>query len=231
MSPALVVHITAGGSALLTGFVALGAAKGSRLHRRSGTLFFWAMLVMALTGAGIAAVEATRPEPKTGILATMLMGLFTAYLVVTALTTVRPPSTWSRRLDLLGVPLATAIGVSLFTLGIRALGGDQFPMLTAVEFVFGVIALLAAGSDLRLIRSGQSPRGVQRIARHLWRMTFALWIATFSFAPRLTRFVPKPFGMVTMVPVLVVLALMFYWLWRVRYRRSFRGLVGVVAPQ
>ncbi len=33
------------------------------------------------------------------------------------------------------------------------------------------------------------------------------------------------------LPVLAVLVTMFYWLWRVRVRRSFRGMVGVRASQ
>jgi hypothetical protein len=28
----------------------------------------------------------------------------------------------------------------------------------------------------------------------------------------------------------LVLVTMFYWLWRIRVKRSFRGLVGVSAP-
>jgi uncharacterized membrane protein len=234
MSPALAVHVSAGMSALVTGFVALGAAKGSALHRRSGALFVSLMLVMALTGAAIAAVESSRSEPKPGIQATMLMGLFTAYLVVTALNTVRPPSEWSRRLDLLGVPVAGAIGVGQWTLALRAIvatGNTQSAMITAVELVFGSIAILAAASDLRRLRSSAPLTGTKRIARHLWRMTFALWIAAFSFFPRLTRFVPKPFGAVVALPILGVLGVMIYWMWRVRFRKSFRGLIGVAIPR
>lgn len=56
MQPTLLVHIAAGALALVAGFVALSAAKGWRLHRKSGLVFVGAMLVMGLTGAGIAAV-------------------------------------------------------------------------------------------------------------------------------------------------------------------------------
>jgi hypothetical protein len=164
----------------------------------------------------------------------MLMGLFTAYLVVTALTTIRPPSTWSRRLDLVGIPLAGAIGVGQWTLALRALvgvGSRQSAIITAVELVFGSIALLAAGSDLRRLRSSAPLFGAKRLARHLWRMTFALWIAAFSFFPRLTRFAPEPFGAVVALPIIGVLGAMIYWLWRIRYRKSFRGLIGVAVPR
>lgn len=48
----LVLHIIAGTIAILAGFVALYAAKGARLHRRSGMLFVLAMLLLGLTVRG-----------------------------------------------------------------------------------------------------------------------------------------------------------------------------------
>jgi hypothetical protein len=62
-------------------------------------------------------------------------------------------------------------------------------------------------------------------------MTFALWIAAFSFFPRLTKFAPKPFGALVALPIIGVLGAMIYWLWRIRYRKSFRGLIGVAVPR
>ena len=41
------IHIVAGLLSLLAGFTALYAAKGGDWHRRAGTVFFGAMLVMA----------------------------------------------------------------------------------------------------------------------------------------------------------------------------------------
>ena len=46
MRNVLFVHIVAGGLGLVSGFVALYAAKGARLHRKSGRVFFYAMLTM-----------------------------------------------------------------------------------------------------------------------------------------------------------------------------------------
>ena len=42
----LLVHILAGGLALVFGYVALYAAKGATLHRKSGMLSVYAMLTM-----------------------------------------------------------------------------------------------------------------------------------------------------------------------------------------
>jgi len=47
----LETHIVAGALALILGAVALLARKGARLHRRSGQLFVYAMLVMGTTAS------------------------------------------------------------------------------------------------------------------------------------------------------------------------------------
>lgn len=42
----LILHITAGCIALVSGPVAMAVGKGSTLHRRAGVLFFWAMTIV-----------------------------------------------------------------------------------------------------------------------------------------------------------------------------------------
>ena len=84
----------------------------------------------------------------------------------------------------------------------------------------GTVALLATFGDLRVMR-GWRTQGGFRIKRHLWRMCFALFIATASFflgppqrLPPFLRHSPlRP------IPVLVVLAVMFFWLARVSFAR------------
>jgi hypothetical protein len=63
-------------------------------------------------------------------------------------------------------------------------------------------------------------------------MCFALFIAAMSFFigqsdefPKAMRVMP-----VLALPVLAVLVTMIYWLWRVRIRRSLRGIVRVGTP-
>jgi len=105
--------------------------------------------------------------------------------------------------------------------------GFAFPYL-----MFGTVGLLGGGSDLRVIRSGPLT-GTARIARHLWRMCFALFIAALSFFIGQAKVFPEPIRIrpLLALPVLVVLVTMFYWLWRVRIRQSLRGMVGVFAPE
>ena len=65
-------------------FIALYAAKGARLHRKSGMLFVRTIVVLSLTGAVMAAIRASAWSA-----ANIPAGLLTAYLVMTALTAVR----------------------------------------------------------------------------------------------------------------------------------------------
>lgn len=229
---ALALHILTGGLGLVLGFVALAAAKGAGLHRRSGRLFVYAMLAMGLLGATIAAVWGRAPASN------IPMGLLTAYLVTTAFATVRPPAVASRRLDLGLMLLALTLGLALVTFGLQASASPKGALNgvpAGVFFVFAAIALLASVGDLRMIRSGgaHALRGTPRIARHLWRMCVALLIAAFSFFLGQAKVIPKPIRIVPLllIPPLIVLAALLYWLWRVRIRRSFRGSVDGSEPE
>jgi peptidoglycan/LPS O-acetylase OafA/YrhL len=87
-------------------------------------------------------------------------------------------------------------------------------------FLFGVIGLAAGLSDLRWARTG-SISGARRLARHLWRMCFAFFIATGSFFLGQAKVIPTP---LRIMPLLAALALapllaLLYWLWRIRVRR------------
>jgi hypothetical protein len=217
------VHVAAGLLGIVAGFVALYATKGARLHRRSGTLFVYAMLTMALLGAGMAAVRNVQPASNVPV------GLLTAYLVVTALVTVRPPDRGSRWLDLGLLLVALGVGLTLFTFGLETVasasgkrdGVPPFPF-----FVFGGVALLASVGDVRMMRSGgaQILRGAPRLKRHLWRMCFALALAAFSGLGRF-KFLPAQIRSAALLALpLVVLATMSYWLWRLRVRRAASSL-------
>lgn len=105
--------------------------------------------------------------------------------------------------------------------------------MPAFPFVmFGVAGLLASVGDVRMLRTGPL-RGAFRLARHLWRMCFALFIAAISFFIGQAQVFPEPIRnrALLALPVLAVLVTMFYWLWRVRVKRSLRGIVGVSAPE
>jgi len=214
----LSIHIAAGGLAIVLGAFALLVKKEGIIHRRSGLLFVYSMLVLGAT----AALLGFRKSPTDG---NVFGGLMTVYFVGTALTTVRPVSAWTRRSNV--AALTVAVGLALVDVagGVKAFNSPR-GLLNGVPFVMHFfiagVMILAATGDVRIMRFGV-PRGGPRLARHLWRMCFALFIAAgsfFSIRERVAKILPEPFTTAPMraLPILLVFGAMFYWLWRVRRR-------------
>lgn len=218
MSATYVVHIIAGSIALIAGYVALYASKGAPLHRRAGMAFVWSMLAMCAAGTLIAAVKGVAPKLN------IPMGCLTAYLVFTSLTTVRPPKRGWRAWHLGSMALGSGVVIADMTFGITRLARGR--PIGAMWLTFGVIALLALIGDVRVLRSGPL-RGSMRLARHLWRMTFALLIAALSFFIGQQQVIPQSVRIPALLamPVVAVFVTLLYWMWKVRVRQSLRGMV------
>ena len=140
----LPIHIAAGGLAIVLGAVALSAKKGGTIHCRSGLLFVYAMLVMGSTGAILGL--------RSGATGNVFGGVGTAYFVVTALTTVRPASPWTRGINVAGLTVAVGLALLHIVAGLQAFNsptgwrnGAPFQML----FFLATIMMLAAIGDVR----------------------------------------------------------------------------------
>jgi uncharacterized membrane protein len=222
----LFVHILAGGLGLFFGYIALYSAKGASLHRKSGILFVYAMLTMSVCGLLVASIRGVAPAINVPA------ALLTGYLVITALMAVRPPSTTrSRHVALMLVALGVGLTDLAFAFQAFANGGKRNGMPAFPFVMFALVGLLAVYGDLRMLRSGPL-EGPRRLARHLWRMCFALFIAALSFFIGQAEVIPEPIRIrpLLALPVLAVLVTMFYWLWRVRRREAARSIAAVNAP-
>jgi uncharacterized membrane protein len=228
----LVIHITAGALGLVLGYIALGATKGGPVHRKAGMLFVFAMVTMAIIGMLMSAVQGI------WVPVNVPAGWTTAYLVTTSLATIRRPDGWSRRLDVALMILALGVGALMITFGLEAVaaGGKRGEIPAFPFFLFGVVGLIAAAGDVRILRSG-ALTGSSRLKRHLWRMSFALFIAAMSFFIGQSDEFPKALRVYPLlaVPVLIPLVSMVYWLWRQRVTRiglartSGRSQIGIRA--
>lgn len=93
-------------------------------------------------------------------------------------------------------------------------------------FFMGSVALLAATGDVRvLVRRGIS--GTRRIARHLWRMCFALFIAAMSIFLARQQIFPafmRKTGALVFLSFLPLI-LMIFWLIRVRFTNAYKEKV------
>jgi hypothetical protein len=160
--------------------------------------------------------------------------LMTAYLVITGLITVRPLPSRARWVSIGLMLVAIVVALVDLNFGFEALanGGKRQGIPAFPFLMFGVVGLLASAGDYQMIRA-HGLRGAARLARHLWRMCFALFIAALSFFLGQAKVIPKPVRIPALLalPVLAVLVTMLYWLWRVRIRRSLRGIVVLGAPR
>lgn len=207
------IHVIAGLLSLAAGAVALYATKGSRLHRKSGMVFVVAMLVMTLSAAFVA----TFISPNRG---NVIAAALTFYLVCTALLTVRRPVAETPLL-LAGLMLiGLTVGLQALQRGFEVLANPGDIPAPAI-FMFAVVGITGAALDARLLWVGNIA-GAHRLARHLWRMTYAMWIATSSFFLGQADEFPEPVRKIALlaIPVLIVTFLLFYWLARVLIKRA-----------
>lgn len=182
----LMIHIVGATVGLLSGFLAMLLRKGSGLHGAAGTVFFVSMLAMSSSAAGLAAF--LRPN-----MLNVVVGLLTLYLVSTAWRAARAREVGTALFDRAALLWVLAVGSVGILFGFEAANrptGSKNGMPAAIYFVFGTVALLHGAADLRMIVGG-GVSGTRRVARHLWRMSFALLIATLSFYPGQARLFPQ----------------------------------------
>lgn len=219
--PLVITHIAAGSTAILAGYAAVAVRKGERLHRAFGNAFALAMLIMAGMALYLAIVfQGVLPGQKGNIIAAILA----AYLVTTGWMAAKQKDA------VIGIFERCAFGVIVLLCGlalfwsIEAARAGKFDGYRPVfYYVFtGVTALLAA-IDLRVIlRGGVS--GVQRIARHLWRMSFAFFFAASSFFFGQQKVMPQSMHGAWYLTVLGLtpLVVMAFWLIRIRFGQRFK---------
>jgi hypothetical protein len=231
-SPILLVHICAGTLGLLSGTAAMSFRKGSTRHVLAGRVFVVSMLTMAVVAVYLAIMR-HQPNNIGG-------GILTFYLIGTAWLTARRRDGETSRLDwfLFLVPLA--LGILTWMNGVKVVrsgASSQDGVPVGMTFFMGSVMLLAAAGDVRmLVRGGVF--GAKRIARHLWRMCFGLFIAAGSFflgpSNRPLRLLsavgighhlsPALFSTgLYLILTILPLILLIFWLVRVRFTNAFKG--------
>jgi hypothetical protein len=170
-------HILTGTLAVIGGAAAFLAPKGRPVHRAGGSLFFGGMLASAATGAWLGLLEPER------LLITAFAGLLAAYLVLTGWRAARWTDGRPGGLEFIAFAaiLATIAGlVGLGVTGLQAEDGRALGFAAENYFMLAIMAGLGGASDIALlVRRRLSDR--QRVARHLWRMGLAYFIAVGSF--------------------------------------------------
>ena len=217
------IHIAGGVVALVAGTVAFAMRKGGGMHVSAGTWFCAAMLVLGVT-ASILGPFASPPQSPVG-------GIMVCYFVATAWMAAHRRSGMPGRFEKIACAsvllIAAAIIAQGFKVALAPPGQFSGPPGPGALFALAGICLLAGLSDLKFIVRGKLS-AMQRISRHLWRMSFAFFIATGSFFLGQQDVLPQA---VRGSPILLALAfapfaLMLFWLARVRFSRAGQLRIG-----
>ena len=162
------IHAFFGGLALLAGSVAIASKKGKSMHKLTGRIFYYSMLMSAL----MALVISVLPGHESAFL--FSIGMFSTYLLLAGYRGLRfKDSTKNLKWDRL---------LSLFVV-IVGLGMVSMPLffnygLNIVLLVFGCAAIIFGIRDLRMYRDIEALRK-NWLRIHLGKMTGA-YIASFS---------------------------------------------------
>lgn len=216
-SQTLIFHITGGALGLLAGSLSLFAPKGQILHKVAGTVFFLSMLIMSAAGTVLAYLKP--------VMISVIGGGLTFYLVLTAWLTVMRPANQTGLSEKAACFIALATGTAGWLFGLEAVNSqsgikDGFPPFP--YFFFGGIAFLGAALDIRMMLNG-GVSGKHRLARHLWRMCFALFMAAASFFLGQPELFPAAISLpLRFIPVVLLIVMTVYWLIRVLFSKRFR---------
>jgi hypothetical protein len=215
-SPLLLLHIITGTLGMLSGFVAMFFRKGSRRHSLAGDVFVVSMLTMSACGAYLAILKS---QPGN-----ILGGTLTFYLVATAWMTASRRTFETGIFDWGALLVVFVLAAVQVTYGIEAATsqtGFKYGYPPGPYFFLGSVAVLATIGDVRmLVRGGIA--GTQRLARHLWRMCFAWFIAAASIFLARQHIFPvllRKTGVLYVLSFLPLL-LMIFWLVRVRFTNA-----------
>jgi uncharacterized membrane protein len=173
----LSMHIIGGGAGIATGAIAIATRKGGKVHRAVGRVFFCVMLICYTVAAGVAPFLDDGQRPNT------IAGVMALYLLLTGWTAAQRPEIRSGVYQVAGLITALTIagaGALFMKMGADSTTGTIDGSPPEAFVVFMAAGLFAAAGELHvLVRRTLS--GPARIARHLWRMCFSLFIASGSF--------------------------------------------------
>lgn len=149
--------------------------KGSPRHVLAGKIFVASMLTMATAAVYLGFVKHQPGNVGAGI--------FTFYLILTAWLTARRTEGETSKSDWVALLIPLSLGLLTWMSGVEKIRSPEPPkdgVPAGMNFFMGSVMLFAVAGDVRmLMRGGLS--GSKRVARHLWRMCFGLFIASGSF--------------------------------------------------
>jgi uncharacterized membrane protein len=191
------IHAAFGGIALLAGLVSIIAKKGLAIHKKSGIVFFYTMLVSAVT----AMIVAFLPNHESPFL--FAVGIFSLYFILTGKRSLRfkyknpnlQTDKWISRMMIITGILMIFLPIILSN------------SLNIVLCVFAIVGIVFSVRDLILFKN---PERLKKgwLKLHLGKMLGAYISATTAFVV-VNEFFPSFYGW--FIPGIVGGFLIAYW--------------------
>ena len=192
------IHAAFGGIALLAGLVSIIAKKGKNIHRKSGLIFFYSMMLSGI----IAMIVAVLPNHESPFL--FAVGIFSLYFVLTgnrALNFKRKNP--DLKIDKLISIIMISTGVLMILLPIILTKS-----INIVLVVYAIVGIIFSVSDLILFRNPERLRkGWLKL--HLGKMLGGYISATTAFVV-VNEFFPSFYGW--FIPGIVGGFVIAYWM-------------------
>ena len=168
----LITHVSAGSTALIVGLIPMFSRKGSRLHNRTGRVYVYCMIIVAVTALLLCALQPFK------LFRLFLTGIavFSLYLCMTGWRATKQKKSGPTRADKLLTYATLAVSVAMLGFGAYLLTGG--PSVLAVLFsAFGFLTFKNAWYDHKLF--GTKPEKTHWFYHHITRMGGS-YIATFT---------------------------------------------------
>jgi len=175
-------HAVFGGIALISGLIALMVKKGKVIHKKSGKLFYYCMLLSALTALIISCL----PQHKSPFL--FAIGIFSSYFIITGYRALRfknKNTVLKRDKIISGIMIATGIVMILYH-------PLMHQKINIVLTAFGVIGLFFSSRDLILYKNPDKLHEVW-LKLHLGKMIGGYISAATAFVV-VNNFFPSYYG-------------------------------------
>lgn len=158
----LYLHIAAGTTALLAGLVPFFTPKGNKLHKRTGKVFYWAMMLISFTAVFIAVYK--------DIKFLLAIAVFSFYMNYTGYRVLKYKKGKFKWFD--WIPLVLSVAAVIY----------MFYTLNIILVVFGALLTFLIIQDIRRQFKSEEDKKLlakEKIIDHLGRMS-GTYIATFT---------------------------------------------------
>lgn len=164
------IHAGFGGIALLTGGLALLVKKGNALHKKSGKVFFYSMLISAI----VAFIISILPNHESPFL--FSIGVFSTYFLLSGYRSLNfRKKEIDIKLDKLIAYIISFTGLVMILFSLVLFG-----KLNIILLVFGIVGLVFGIRDLKLFKNRELLR-VSWLKLHLGKMTGGYIAALSAF--------------------------------------------------